>query len=140
MRVRGRPLASWALIAVLAQLSVRGIAGGTALVAAPSGRLVGLTVDGLARTPFPDYRLPGLVLLVAFGLAPAAACYALSARLPRAPAAAAAVGAALLCWLLVEALAGFERPTMWPNLATAVAVVALASRPSVGAADRGRPR
>ncbi|SFR38863.1 hypothetical protein [Halorubrum sodomense] len=136
-RFRGRPLVSWLLIAALVQLSVRALVGGAALIAAPSGRIVGLSTDALARTPFDDYLVPGVVLFVVFGLVSAAVCYGVYAGRKGAPAAAAAVGLALLGWLAVEALAGFDRPTIWLNLATAVAALALASRPCVRDGGRG---
>jgi hypothetical protein len=137
MRLRGRPASLWLLIAVLGQLSLRALVGGAALIAAPSGRIVGLSTDALGRAPFADYLVPGVVLFAAFGVAPAVVCHALYAGRRRAPAAAAAVGLGLLCWLAVEALAGFDRPTMWLNLATALAALALASRPSVRDDGRG---
>ncbi|TKX86033.1 hypothetical protein EXE43_10510 [Halorubrum sp. SS5] len=136
MRPRGRHPETLALIAVLAQLSARALVGGAALIAAPSGRIVGLSTDALDRTPFGDYLVPGIVLFAVFGVGSGAVCYGLYAGRERAPAAAAAVGLALLGWLAVEALAGFDRPTLWLNLATAVAAVALATRPAVR--DDGR--
>ncbi|TKX56517.1 hypothetical protein EXE44_14740 [Halorubrum sp. SS7] len=139
MRLRGRHPETLALIAVLAQLSVRALVGGAALIAAPSGRIVGLSPAALGRTPFADYLVPGIVLFAVFGVGSGAVCYGLYAGRERAPAAAAAVGLALLGWLAVEALAGFDRPTLWLNLATAVAAVALATRPAVRGDDRGAP-
>ena len=131
LRLRGRPLARWALIGVLAQLSVRALVGGGALIAAPSGRIVGLSTDALGRTPFGDYLVPGILLFAGFGIGSAVVCYGLYAGVRRAPVGAVAVGAGLLAWLAVELLAGFERPTVWLNLATAVAVIGLGLSHSV---------
>ncbi|TKX74513.1 hypothetical protein EXE46_08215 [Halorubrum sp. GN11_10-6_MGM] len=135
-RPRGRPLATWLLIAVAGQLSVRGLVGGAALVAAPSGRLVGASTAPLDGLPVGDFLLSGVALFVAFGVAPGVVAAALYGRRGWAPPAAAAVGAALLGWLSVELLAGFDRPTAWLNLATALALLALAGRRSLRAEAR----
>lgn len=127
----------WLLLGVLGQLSVRALAGGTALVVAPSGRLVGLSREPLATTPVGDFLLPGLVLLVAFGATPAVVCYGLAARRPWARRGAVAVGLALLVWILVEAVVGFARATVLLNLVTAVGVVGLAARRAVREDLRG---
>jgi hypothetical protein len=132
VRVRGRPLLLWVLVALLGQLAVRALAGGTALVLAPSGRLVGLSREPLAATPFGDFLVPGLVLVVMFGVAPAVVSYGLVARRPWAWRAAVGAGVALLVWLLVEVAVGFVRSTVALNLGTAVGILALAARRAVG--------
>jgi len=137
MRLRGRPASLWLLIAVLGQLSLRALVGGVALIAAPSGGIVGASTAPLDGLPVDDFLLPGVALLVAFGVAPAAVAAGLYARRRRrTPVAAAEVGVALLGWFLIEAFAGFDRPTTVLNLATALAAIGLASRPAVRAETR----
>lgn len=137
MDLSDRPTALWLLLVVLGQLSVRALVGGAALVLAPDGRLVGLSTSPLAGTPFGDFLVPGLVLFVGFGVVPAAACYGLSTRRPWGPLAAGGVAVALCGWLAVEWLVGFHRPTLAVNLGTAVAILVLASRPSVRRREDG---
>lgn len=140
VRVRERPPVVWALLLVLGQLAVRATVGGTALLLDPSGALVGLNPGELDPLPFGTFLVPGLMLAGALGLFPAVVCYWLAAGWRRAPLAAAGVGVALFGWLLVEAVAGFDRPTAALNLATAVATLALAAHPSVRNAPNGDER
>lgn len=127
----GRSLVHWLLLAVLGQLSVRALAGGVALILDPSGGVVGLSGSTLAETPFADFLVPGVVLAVAFGLAPAVSCYALHTRRWWGWIAAVGVAVALVVWVLVEVALGFVRPTVYLNLGTAAAVLALAVHPVV---------
>jgi hypothetical protein len=131
MRLRDRPLSHWALLAALGQLAVRAVAGGVALVVDPSGGLVNASPGPLAATPVDDFLLPGIALVAAFGLCPILAGYGLHARRRWGRVAAVAVGVALSLWVGVEVALGFDRPTRALNLATAVAVVALAAPPLV---------
>jgi|AntRauTorcE11898_2_1112593.scaffolds.fasta_scaffold00347_13 hypothetical protein len=131
MRLRDRPLSHWALLAALGQLAARAFAGGTALLVDPSGGLVNASPAPLAATPVDDFRLPGIALVVAFGICPVLAGYGLHMRRPWGRVAAAAVGVALAVWIGVEAALGFVRPTLALNLATAVAVVGLSAPPLV---------
>lgn len=135
MRLRDRPLGHWLLVAALAQLSVRALAGGSALVADPSGGLVGLSTATLDGTPFGDFLVPGLVLAGVFGLLPAVAAAALLARPWWGWFASTVVAVALVVWVLVEVAAGFVRPTVALNLGTAAAIAVLAVHLSV---RRGR--
>ncbi len=140
MRFRGRPAPSWLLLAVLGQLSVRAVLGGAALLIASDGALVGLSTAQLAGTPFGNFAVPGFLLLVAFGLLPAVVCYAIYARYHWGWLASVAVALALLLWVLVELRVGFERPTVYLNLATAGAILALAVHPAVRLAGRAPTR
>lgn len=137
MPLRGRPLAHCALLAVLGQLAVRAVAGGTALVVDPSGDLVNASPAPLAATPVDDFLLPGVALVALFGLCPVLAGYGLHARRPWGRVAAVAVGLALAVWVGVETTLGFARPTRALNLATALAVIALAAAPLVRSSPSG---
>jgi len=132
-----RPLVHWLLVAALAQLSVRALAGGVALVVDPSGGLVGLSTGTLNGTPFADFLVPGVVLAVAFWFPPVVACYALHTGRWWGWLAAAGVAVALVVWVLVEVAVGFARPTVYLNLGTAAAVLLLAAHPAVRRDGRG---
>ncbi|MBC8471248.1 MAG: hypothetical protein H8D56_17440 [Planctomycetes bacterium] len=45
-----------------------GVAGGFGLVTEPSGSNLGFLVEWLSKSPFSDYLIPGLVLLVVIGV------------------------------------------------------------------------
>jgi hypothetical protein len=140
MRPRGRSLSHWALLAVLGQLAARALIGGTALVADPSGDLVDASPAPLAATPVDGFLLPGVLLVALFGVCPVVAGYGLHAGRPWGRAAVVAVGAALVVWVGVETTLGFTRPTRALNLATGVAVLALAALPLVRASIGGTTR
>lgn len=136
--IRGRSVWQWLLLAVLAQLAVRALAGGVALLIQPDGSLVGLQTAALAGSPFDDYRLPGLVLFTAFGVGPVLAAGGIYANRWWGWLAGLGVGVAFLGWLVVESRLGFVRPTFTANTVTAVAIVALAVHPSVrGGSENG---
>jgi len=129
MRLRGQSLSHWALLAALGQLAARAAVGGVALVVDPSGGLVNASPAPLAATPVDDFLIPGVLLLTLFGVCPLVAGYGVHAGRSWGRGAAVAVGVALAIWTGVEAALGFARPTRALNLATAVAVAALAALP-----------
>lgn len=131
MRPHGRSLYRWTLLTVLGQLSIRAVVGGGALLVAPSGRIVGLSTVPLNATPFENFLVPGLVLVVLFGLVPAVACYAIYAGRWWGWLASLAVASTLLVWILVEVAVGFDRPTIYVNLGTTGAILLLTSRSSI---------
>ncbi|OYR44729.1 MULTISPECIES: hypothetical protein [unclassified Halorubrum] len=137
MRLRGRSLSHWALLAALGQLAARALAGGAALVVDPSGALVDASPAPLAPTPVDDFLLPGALLVALFGVCPVLAGYGLHADRSWGRAAAVAVGVALALWVAAETALGFARPTRALNLATAAAVLALAASPSVASSSDG---
>jgi hypothetical protein len=57
--------------------SITAIAGGWGLVSNPSGSNLGFSVTMLEHSPFPDFLIPGLFLLVALGIGPAVILYGL---------------------------------------------------------------
>lgn len=129
---RGRPVAVWALLGLLAVLGVRAIAGGAALVLVPSGDVVGASTTALAASPFLDFRVPGLALLFGVGLPAALVAVGVYRRRRWAWYGSVAVALALATYVLVEGLVlGFGRRLQYPNLAQAAAMVLLAALPSV---------
>lgn len=59
-----------ALLALQALLGLGALGGGGALVVSPSGKLMGMPLSMLARSPFQNFLVPGLVLFTVLGLAP----------------------------------------------------------------------
>ncbi|MDB2240309.1 hypothetical protein SAMN06266787_102300 [Halorubrum ezzemoulense] len=136
MSVRGRPISFWLLLLLLGQLSVRALAGGTALLVAPSGELVGLSTGPLDNAPIENFLLPGFALFLVFGLASSVVCYGLYTRRRWAWSGAIGVALALLVWVVVEVAVGFARPTRYLNVATAVGIAGVALSPAVRADRR----
>jgi hypothetical protein len=89
------------LAAVLLQ-GLTGAGGGIALVADPSGTLLGMPLSSLAGSPFADYFLPGLVLLVVLGIFPLLVSWGLWKRQPWAWYGGAVVGIGLIIWIFVQ--------------------------------------
>lgn len=109
---RPRPLALWLLIASLVFLGIGALYGGTSLLLDPTGGRIQLPISLLQGSVFPDYRIPGAVLFVTFGLLPWPVAFALLRRTSR-PAflgyawpwlGALALALALAIWLVVQAL------------------------------------
>lgn len=65
------------LVFLLAFLAIGAIAGGGGLVISPSGEALGMPVSMLAHSPFTDFLVPGIILLVVFGIFPCILVYAL---------------------------------------------------------------
>ena len=136
MSVRGRPVSFWLLLLLLGQLSVRALAGGTALLVSPSGELVGLPTGPLNNAPIENFLLPGLALFLVFGLGSSVVCYGLYTRRRWAWSGAIGVALALLVWVVIEVAVGFARPTLSLNVATAVSIAGAALSPAVRADTR----
>ena len=75
-----RPLLVTILTALQAILGVGGIFGGIGFLSDPSGALLGLTSATLQGLPIHDYVVPGLILLLVFGVAPLLVAYGLWKR------------------------------------------------------------
>lgn len=92
-----------------APLAVAGLYGGSTLFRDPSGASMDMSLVWLAGTPFPDYELPGAVLLVANGIFPLCVCAAIIVRSPRSPELVITSGAVLIGWMTVQiAMIGYE--------------------------------
>lgn len=131
---RGRPVAVWIVLALLAFLGVRGTLGGILFLLAPSGELVGESTASLAGTPFADYLVPGVVLFVLFGIAPLVVGVGLARRSRWAWQATLFLAIALTVWVLVEAaVIGLGERLQFLNLLTAIVLFEVArSKPVRG--------
>jgi hypothetical protein len=63
-----RPAALWALLAIMAFLSIGGFIGGMSFVSDPTGAGLGAHVSWLDETPVHDFLLPGVFLLGVYGV------------------------------------------------------------------------
>ena len=86
-------------LGLLGVLILGGLAGGLALLTDPTGGRLGLTVDTLPGwLLIGDYRLPGIALIVLFGILPIAAAVQLVRRRAVGWTLTAAVGVLLVLW------------------------------------------
>jgi hypothetical protein len=94
----------YVLIAAVLFQGLSAVGGGIALVAAPSGALLGIPLSVLADSPFGSYLLPGLVLLTALGILPLLVCWGLWKRRLWSWYGSLIVGIALIMWIVVQIL------------------------------------
>ena len=74
------PGSVYLLMASLAVLGMGGIFGGGSLVIDPSGGFLKMPVTLLYSTPFPNYLIPGMILLIFLGFYPVLVFYAMLNR------------------------------------------------------------
>lgn len=130
---RTRPGALYVLIGAVAFQGLSGVAGGFGLVVDPRGAM-GIPLEWLAGSPFADYLIPGIVLLMALGIAPLAVAYGLMRGRVWSWAGSLLVGVALSVWLGVEiAIIGYHAnpPLQLVYGLVAVVIVVLGLLPSV---------
>lgn len=107
-----RPLAVWLLMAITLLQGVSGVAGGVRLVARP-GMGGWFPLEWLEDSPFSDYLIPGLILLLVLGVYPLALFFAQWKGLRLAWWGSGSLGVALVIWILVEVwIAGTQDGTM----------------------------
>lgn len=99
-----RPISFHLLAAAVLLQGLSGISGGIALVADPSGAVLGLPVTLLADSLFRDYLFPGLILFGVLGILSLIVAWALWRRLPWSFYGSAFVGIALVVWIIVQIL------------------------------------
>jgi hypothetical protein len=102
--VTHRSAAVWTLLLLLLLQAISGLAGGASLVVKPSGDVFKMPVANLRGSPFHDYLIPGLILLLVLGAGPLITLVGLWWRQAWAWFAALAIGCALIIWIVVEAL------------------------------------
>jgi len=83
-------------------IGLGGAAGGFGLVTEPSGANLGFHVDLLSKSPFSDYLIPGLILLVVIGLGSLAGGVLSILRYRYAGEIAAVSGAFLMIWITAQ--------------------------------------
>jgi len=70
LKMKKTPVSVWILSILLALQSIGALFGGLALVISPSGELMQMPSSMLEGSPFPDFLIPGLVLLIVLGIFP----------------------------------------------------------------------
>lgn len=139
----GRPRGFYVLVTLVAAQGLSGVAGGAGLVVDPSGEALGLPIAFLAGSPFADYLVPGLILLVLLGIGPLVVAWGLWRRRGWAWTGSLFVGGGLLAWLGVEiAIIGVQDDPplqlVYGVVGLAILVLSLGLRP--GSRGRSPPR
>ena len=101
---QSRPVAVYVLILFMLFQGLSGLAGGAGLVLDPTGESLKLPLSWLDDSPFNNYLIPGLILLIVLGLLPIAVCYGLWRKSRGSWFGALLVGAALIIWIAVQIL------------------------------------
>ena len=76
--------------------------GGGALMADPTGGLLGMAVDRLHASPFPDYLIPGIFLFVVIGFGSLITIIALVGRKKYASTLVMLCGGVLMAWIAIQ--------------------------------------
>jgi hypothetical protein len=72
-----KPFSVYLLVFIIFFQAVGALYGGIALVADPTGGFLQMPTSSLAASPFSDFLIPGLILLIILGLLPAFLVYPL---------------------------------------------------------------
>ena len=131
-----RPLTVNLLIGTILVQGLSGVAGGIGLVFDPSGESLGIPNSWLAGSPFADYLIPGVILLVVLGIVPLVDLYGLWTSRYWGWLGALLIGFALLVWIGVEILIIGYQPQPPLQLiygVLGVVIIILALLPSVRA-------
>ena len=96
-----RPGTVWALMVFLCIQALGAIGGGAGLVQDPVEN-IGMPLSMLEGSPFSDFLVPGLILLIVVGLPPLVAVYGLAGRRRWGRWFAIVAGAGLVIWIITE--------------------------------------
>ncbi|MFZ5941197.1 MAG: hypothetical protein ACOYXB_11555 [Bacteroidota bacterium] len=77
---RKKPWQWWLLILILIVQALNAIGGGLVMVIAPDGSILQVSTEMLTGSPFSNYLIPGLILMIVLGLIPVVIMYGLISR------------------------------------------------------------
>ena len=97
-------------IAILILLGIGAVYGGVTLIIDPTGELLGLPLEVLDLSPFSNYLIPGIILLIMIGLLPFYITYSTIRKLPKYDWMIIAQGILLIIWLTTEIIMGIFEP------------------------------
>jgi len=83
-------------------IGIGGVAGGFGLVTEPNGENLGFQVDLLSKSPFTDYLIPGIILLVVIGFGSLIGGVLSFFRYRYAGLYAVVLGAFLMIWIIAQ--------------------------------------
>lgn len=75
--MKKRPFTIYLLSILLAFQALGGLGGGLALTLSPSGKFMHMPLSALNGSPFSNFFIPGLILLILFGVFPGILAYAI---------------------------------------------------------------
>lgn len=75
-----RPFKTWILIILLILLSANAFYGGTCLILRPDGSLLDIETEWLNKSPFSNFLIPGILLLLSMGIFPLIAIFGLCSK------------------------------------------------------------
>ena len=123
------------LVGLHAVIGIAAIGAGQAFVRDPSGGALGMSTEWLERSPFPEFRVPGLFLAVVISGTNLMSALALYRRHPLAPPASFATGLLLVAWIAIQtAIIGFRHwsQALWWFTFVFVTTLALRNRRATG--------
>lgn len=121
-----RPLAVTVITGLLLFQGLSGLAGGIGLVADPTGASLQIPLAWLDGSPFRDYLVPGMILMVVLGFLPLVVAYLFRNNSERARYGGLAVGTAIVIWIAVEiAVIGYQSHPPLQAVYGAVGIVIL---------------
>lgn len=99
-----RPLSFYFLSAAILFQGLSGLVGGFGLIMDPTGSNMALPIEWLHGSPFDNYFIPGLFLLIALGVFPVFVIYGLWGYRSWSWLSSLLVGIMLIIWIIVEIL------------------------------------
>ncbi len=91
-------------IVFLSIVCLTALFGGAALIFDPTGGLMGMSVDRLHASPFPDYLVPGAFLFFVLGFGTLITIIVLMGRKKQGPWLVIASGAVLMTWIIIQVI------------------------------------
>lgn len=106
--------------------AVGAIFGGVAMLSDPAGSPIGMTQELLTRTPFTDFRLPGVLLIASNAVVPLIAAILVVKKAKWAVGAQLGAGAILMGWMGGQVgLVGLNAPIQFVMLAVGALMLRL---------------